>query len=387
MPEVQEVFRLATSKVDPDPDALERQVRRQRAESRRSRVRAYVAVAAVLVLAGVAAFAISRVVGENDVTSERGTDTSPTPVGPGDLTFLPALSAPTTPQTPAIVDRRGRRSGRLDGVPLDAYAPSVSLDGGRIAFVASPNELPYNQVVVMRADGTGARFVPTPGVDVVTVAISPDASQIAFEGTADGNTDIYVVNSDGTDLRRLTDDPATDQYPAWSPDGSTIAYDNAGKDENVQDPQFSDTAEIYTVTPYGGPAHRITHNDGIDAAPSYSPDGTTIVVESFAGLSMMDPDGSNYREVPVAAKTVFTPRFSPDGRTIAFTSYKDVVTRPTMQFGYQYGPRPMVILSLLDVNTGHVATLGHVGMASDANTPQWVDNQHLLIMRVPAGGG
>ena len=56
MPDVQEVFRLATSKVQPDPDALERQVRRQRAAARKSRVRAYVAVAAVLVVLGVAVF-------------------------------------------------------------------------------------------------------------------------------------------------------------------------------------------------------------------------------------------------------------------------------------------------------------------------------------------
>jgi Tol biopolymer transport system component len=238
----------------------------------------------------------------------------------------------------------------------------------------------------MNADGTGAHFVPTPDIDVGKVAISPDASQIAFEGTVRRNTDIYVVNRDGSDIRRLTDSPATDEYPAWSPDGGTIAYDNAGTDEDRSDPQFSTTTEIFTVTPYGGPVHRITHNDGIDAAPSYSPDGKTIVDESFAGMSMMDPDGSNYREFPVSSQTVFTPRFSPDGRTIAFTYYKDVAARPTVQFGTEYGDRPMVILSLVDVDSRAVTKLRHVGMASDRNTPQWVDNQHILLLRVPANG-
>jgi TolB protein len=387
MPDVQEVFRLATNKVDPDPQALERQVRRQRAEARKSRARAYVAVAAVLVLLGAAAIAISQVVRRNDVTSQQGTGTSATPVAPGELTFLTELSAVTTPQTPSIVDRRGEQTGQIGGVPLDGYAPSVSLDGTRIAFVASPNELAYNQIVLMHADGTGAHFVPTPGIDVGTVAISPDGDEIAFEGTADGNTDIYAVRSDGTQIRQLTDDPATDQYPTWSPDGSTIAYDNAGKDEDLNDPQFSDTSEIYTVTPYGGPVHPITQHDCTDAAPSYSPAGKTIVDESFAGMSMMDADGSNYREFPVASPTVFTPRFSPDGKTIAFTYYKDVSPRPTMQFGYEYGERPIVILSLVDVDSRSVTKLRHVGMASDVNTPQWVDNQHLLVMRVPANGG
>lgn len=390
MPDVQEVFRLATSKVDPDPDALERQVRRQRAEARKSRARAYVAVAAVLVLLGAAAFAISQVVGSNDVTSEHGTGTSATPVASGDLTFLPELSAVTTPQTPAIVDRRGKQTEQLEGLPLDGYAPSVSLDGTLMALVASPNEVADNQVVLLHTDGTGAHFVPTPDIDVSAVALSPDGTRIAIEGTnLDGNTDIYVINSDGTGLLRLTRDDATDEYPAWSPDGTTIVFDNAGAREESSDPQFSKTAEIYTVSADGGAVTRITHNDGNDAAPSYSPDGKTIVDESYAGMSMMDPDGSNYREVPVASQTVFTPRFSPDGKTIAFTYYKDLpeTSRPTMQFGYAYGQRPMVILSLVDVDSGDVTKLRNVGMASDANTPQWVDNQHLFIMRVPANGG
>ena len=110
MPDVQEVFRLATSKVQPDPDALERQVRRQRAAARKSRVRAYVAVAAVLVVLGVAVFAISRAVRRNDVTPEQQGSTTQT-----DLTFLQTLPPGATPQTPAIVDLGGSRRRRSRG--------------------------------------------------------------------------------------------------------------------------------------------------------------------------------------------------------------------------------------------------------------------------------
>jgi Tol biopolymer transport system component len=381
MPDVQEVFRLATNKVKPDPDALERQVRRQRAEVRSSRVRAYVAVAAVLIVLGVALFAISRAVGKNGkVSDNQGTVTTIAP-------FLDALPDGATPQVAATVDTQGRQTSTMSGVPLDAYAPSVSLDGTQVAFVASPTALGYNQVVLMNTDGTGAHFVSTPNIDVGTVAISPDGTRIAFEGTVEGNTDVYVVNSDGTGLLRLTHDPSTDQYPAWSPDGSTIAYDNAGQHEQIEDPQFSKTAEIFTIPADGGTPTQITHNDGSDAAPSYSPDGKTIVDESSRGLSMMAPDGSHYRQFPVAPSTAFTPRFSPDGKTIAFTYYKDVLSRPVVQFGYQYGERPMVILSLVDIASGKVTKLQKVGMASDLNTPQWLDNQHLFVMRVPANGG
>jgi Tol biopolymer transport system component len=388
MPDVQEVFRLATSKVDPDPDALERQVRRQRAEARKSRVRAYVAVAAVLVLLGAAVFAISRIVGRNDVTSEHGNGTSSSPVAVGDLnlTFLTALPEPATPQTPAIVDRQGRQTSVLTYVPLDGYAPSISLDGTTIALVASPNELPMNQIVVMNTDGTGAHFVPTPDIDVRTVAISPDATQIAFEGSVQNNSDIYVINSDATGLLRLTNDPKTDQFPTWSPDGTTIAYDNAGDREQTDDPQFSKTAELYTVAANGGKPTRITHNDGFDAAPSYSADGKTIVDQSYGGFSTMNPDGSDYQKIPVGSSTSFTPRFSPDGKTLAFTYYKDVLSRPAVQLGYDYGERPVVILSLYDVATGEMTKLKKVGTATDLNTPQWVDNQHIFVLRVPANG-
>lgn len=384
MPDVQEVFRLATNKVKPDPDALERQVRRQRAEVRKSRVRAYVAVAAVLVVLGVAIFAISNAVEKNDkVSDNHGTSTPSTE----NWTFLQSLPDGATPQVPATVDLQGRRTSTMNGVPLDAYAPSVSLDGTKMAFVASPNELGYNQVVVMNADGTEAHFVSTPNIDVGTVAISPDGTRIALEGTVEGNTDIYVVNSDGTRLLRLTHDPHTDQYPSWSPDGSTIVYDDAGKKEKMADPQFSKTAEIFTVPADGGTPTRITHNQGNDAAPSYSPNGKSIVDESFLGLSMMKPDGSHYRQLAVAAPSAFTPRFSPDGKTIAFTYYKNVLSPPTVQLGYDYGERPVVIVSLVDVATDKVTKLRRVGMASDFNTPQWLDDQHLFVLRVPADGG
>lgn len=380
MPEVQEVFRLATNKVKPDPNALERQHRRQRRNARQSRRRAYLAVAAVIAVVAVGAFAIMNVGNGNDEIAGTSVSSSPT-----SLSFLTALPSGADAQTPAIVDLRGRQTGQVTGLPVDAFAPSVSADGSTIAFVAAPND-GFNQIGVVGADGSDPHFIPTPDIVVETVAISPDGSRIAFEGLTTGNADIYVVGVDGAGLRQLTTDPATDQYPQWSPDGRTIVYDNSGARENSEDPQFSKTAEIFTVPANGGAPTQVTHNSWPDAAPSYSPDGKTIVDQSAQDFSMMDADGSNERRFPVGMGG-FTPRWSPDGKTIAFSYYKDVSNRPTVQLGDQYSPNSaLVIVAIVNVASGKVTRLANVGMATDLNTPQWLDNGHLLVMRVSMKG-
>ena len=290
MPDVQEVFRLATNKVDPDPDALERQVRRQRAESRKSRVRAYIAVAAVVIVAAIAGFALSRAIRSEPTPEGTGT---PTPSVATDLTFLQALPAGATQPITAIVDLRGKQTSTIGGVPLDAYAASVTPDGTQMAFIASPNEVADNQVGMMGTDGSRAHFVATPGIDVGwTVAISPDGTRVAFEGAVDGNTDIWVVNSDGTGLLRLTHDPATDQYPTWSPDGTTITYDNAGSNEHLVDPQFSKTAEIFSV-PAGGTSTLTIADLTAGSACSVTATGPTAADLGAVdgGTPLVDADG------------------------------------------------------------------------------------------------
>jgi len=377
MPDVQEVFRLATNKVDPDPDALERQVRRQRAESRKSRVRAYIAVAALIIVAALSAWAISRSTANGPVPEQTG------PRSPDHLSFATTLSPVSYRQEPTVVDLQGRETSTISGVPVQAFSPSLTTDGSRMAFVDAPEELSYNQIGLMNADGSGAHFVPTPGIVVDTVAISPDGSRIAFAGEQQGLADIYVVNADGTGLRRLTSDPATDQYPQWSPDGQTIVYDNAGTDERTSDPQFSSTADIWRVPADGSePPTQLTTGGSDDNAPSFSPDERSIAYFHKGELWLMAPNGSHQRML--VKRGGFTPRWSPDGTKIAMTYYVRR-WRPTVQFGQDLNSQaPLVVLAIVDVSTATVTDLSNVGMATDTNTPQWVDTRHVLVMRVPA---
>ena len=79
---------------------------------------------------------------------------------------------------------------------------------------------------------------------------SPDGSRIAFTSYRDGNWDIYVMDADGSNQQRLTDNPAVDRMPSWSADGSRIAF-VSGRDGNW---------DIYVMDADGSNQQRLTDN-------------------------------------------------------------------------------------------------------------------------------
>jgi Tol biopolymer transport system component len=109
-----------------------------------------------------------------------------------------------------------------------SYSPSWGPDG-RILFISSAGITGKATVQVMNGDGSDQHpFAPAASTGNAASPIwSPDGKRVVFQTDADGpvaNTELYVVNSDGTGLRRLTTYPAGDRLPAWSPDGQRIAF-------------------------------------------------------------------------------------------------------------------------------------------------------------------
>ncbi|MDO8991227.1 MAG: hypothetical protein Q7U91_16500 [Sideroxyarcus sp.] len=106
---------------------------------------------------------------------------------------------------------------------------------------------------------------------------SPDAQQIVFRSGRDGNHEIYLMDADGSNVRRLTANEATDTMPSFSPDGKQISFVSAREGDH----------EIYTLDlgPGGKPEklRRITHSPGFDTHPVYSPDGKWLVFSSQRG--------------------------------------------------------------------------------------------------------
>ncbi len=155
------------------------------------------------------------------------------------------------------------------------------------------------------------------------LATSPLWGKIAFYSTRDGNSEIYTMHSDGSGQTRLTFNATRDNAPSWSPNGRQIAFHSSRHDDN--DPHTAEeNTEIYVMDADGGNQRRLTHYTGLDTCPDWHPDGSQIAFTSTRdgnfNIYVMDTDGSNVKQV-TDLKFAARPRWSPDGKRIAFEGY------------------------------------------------------------------
>lgn len=256
----------------------------------------------------------------------------------------------------ALLDpKEGRHLANLrqltfEGANAEAY---FSWDGKALIFQSTRGGYNCDQIFIMKADGSNVRLV-SPGIGRTTCGFflpgnqrmiyasthmrdaacppRPDRSQGYVWALYD--YDIYIANTDGTRLSRLTDTPGYDAEGALSPDGKTIVFTSL----RVGD------LDIYTMDTEGRNLRRLTFEKGFDGGAFFSWDGSKIVYRAYhpqtpqevtdyerllakgllrptrAEIFVMDANGENKRQLTHNGAANWAPAFHPNGRQIIFSS-------------------------------------------------------------------
>jgi Tol biopolymer transport system component len=264
-----------------------------------------------------------------------------------------------------IVAANGSGLVQLTHDGVSEFDPSWSPDGDRIAYRHQPGDDDTTEIYVAAADGKAAHDVSgndntadwgpawstrgdwiawntarkarfggfdlglvrpdssrlhlvKPGIHVEYPAWSPDGRRIAFmsQVAAEGlQYDIFVIDADGSHIRRLTTSPATDGFPSWSPDGTTIAFSST-RDACAfsSSPQCLTTGDIgpfhtlYLMNADGSHQRRLSKRfvHTID----WSPNGRYLVFGSRSGLAVVSADGSASANIPLKVGAANFPDWS-----------------------------------------------------------------------------
>jgi TolB protein len=233
-------------------------------------------------------------------------------------TVLPAdYLRPTTEYTISV----GSELQDADGTGMPetvtfAFTTAALPFTGKLAFESAG----YSGIQIMNADGTNLRDLTTTGYPAperdITPALSPSGDRVAFTRLDGGRgAAIYIINSDGTNLVRISPPGVGDYEPAWSPDGQRLAFVHRTDTLVGND-------EIWVMNPDGTNRVPIAPLRQPSTGPSWSPDGERIAFSSYGStggpdIFVVDPDGTNLSTIWDDSDEDWGPAWSPDGSRIA----------------------------------------------------------------------
>jgi Tol biopolymer transport system component len=275
-----------------------------------------------------------------------------------------------SPHKDTFEDRHMRNVTQLtfEGDNGEAY---FNYNGTRLIFQSNREGYACDKIWIMNIDGSDKHMVsPDHGAHTCSFFF-PDDEKIVFASTSHlpGKCpprperppgvyymwplypyDIFIADSDGSGLKKLTDNPQYDAEPIMSPDGQKIVFGS----------QRDDDFDIYIMNSDGSDVKRLTDSIGYDGGPWFSPDGKKIVWRAWhpqaeeeharwkdcmkkdyivpfpLDIWVMDADGSNKKRLTSNGATNWAPSWHPDGKGIIFSSNMDDWHEDLKRFGHNF---------------------------------------------------
>ncbi len=203
--------------------------------------------------------------------------------------------------------------------PDDILGEADPGDGPPHSIAFQSNRDGNNEIYVMNPDGSDQTRLTENSADDQRPDISPNGKQIAFssrrvtETNPTGDFELFVMDSDGGDVTQLTFNSGIDSWARWSPNGKWIAFHS----------DASGNFEIYIVRPDGSELTNVTNYSGLDQFPEWSPNGKQLVIRRDSALYLLDLDGGESILLAASAGINQMASFSPDGKQIAFMSTRE----------------------------------------------------------------
>ena len=202
------------------------------------------------------------------------------------------------------------------------FNPSWSQDGQSLYFYSKRDGNP--EIYSFKSDGTDLkRLTNHPSSDVLP-ELSPDGKTIVFMSDRDSlSKNIYLMNKDGSNIKPLTQNKSYEESPNWSPSGKEIVFTRQLRDSS--DTSHAANGEIFIINSNGYNVRRLTNKTGYDSGAKFSPNGKQI---AFYGsnennqwdLYLMDSDGTNLYNLTNDSIECYSPDWSSDGKWLVYTA-------------------------------------------------------------------
>ncbi len=224
----------------------------------------------------------------------------------------------TVKQTELVGQSVSARTDQLRAIAhriADMIYAKLTGDAGvfstRIAYINRQGKV--NRLVVADSDGYGEQTVLSTSEPIMSPAWSPDGSHLAYVTFEQNHAVVYAQSLLTNQRRVVASFPGSNSAPAWSPNGSQLAI-VLTRDGSSQ---------IYLARPDGSDLRRLTFSEAIDTEPNFSPDGQSLLFTSNRGGSpqiyRMPVEGGEAERLTFDSGNNYSPRYSPDGKSFTYS--------------------------------------------------------------------